>query len=243
MKDNAMQIALILDRSGSMSTIAGATVEGVNAFLAEQKNSPTDVSIRFVQFDDVYEEVYDGKINDAPLLTLSEPTEKSQKQFVPRGWTALLDAIGTTITDVGKRLNDMPESERPDKVVIVIMTDGIENASKQYSMERISEMIQTQRDVYKWQFQFLAANQDAIATASKMSIPMNNAITFNASAAGTRNVVRAASRNVRNFAATGQAATMSYMPEDRAKAMEEDEPASHPSRQDLRPGTPVPAKP
>jgi hypothetical protein len=226
MKDNAMQIALILDRSGSMSTIAGATVEGVNAFLAEQKNSPTDVSIRFVQFDDVYEEVYDGKINDAPLLTLSEPTEKSQKQFVPRGWTALLDAIGTTITDVGKRLNDMPESERPTKVVVVIMTDGMENRSKKYSQDQIANLIQQQRDVYKWEFQYLGANQDAIATADKMHIPFANAVTFAASAVGTMNVMRSASRNVRNYGITGQAATMDYSAEDRAKAMEEDKPAT-----------------
>jgi hypothetical protein len=223
MKDNAMQIALILDRSGSMGSIADATVEGVNAFLAEQKNSSTEVSLRFVQFDDVYEEIYDGTIDQAPLLTVMKPVTDKQRQFVPRGWTALLDAIGKTVTDVGDRLAALPEEERPAKVVVVIMTDGHENRSKQYTLDQIADLIQQQRDVYKWEFQYLGANQDAIEEAAKYNIPAVNAVTFTASTAGTRNVMDSVTRNVRNYGVTGQSVCMSFVDEDRTGALKPDD--------------------
>ncbi len=219
-----MQILLILDRSGSMSAIAQATVEGINSFLAEQKNSTADVSIRFVQFDDVYEEVYDGKLDKAPLMTLSAPVGENQKQFVPRGWTALLDAIGTSISDIGKRLSDLPEEERPAKVAVVIMTDGMENKSKKYNRDQIANLIQQQRDVYKWEFQYLGANQDAIGEAAKYNIPAVNAVTFVASPAATTNVMRAVSRNVSNYGVTGQSLCMNFDAKDRRRAMVGDHP-------------------
>jgi len=225
MKENAMQIALILDRSGSMSTIAGATVEGVNAFMTGQKNGSTDVSIRFVQFDDLYEEVYDGKIHDVPLLTIGKPQGDNQRQFVPRGWTALLDAIGKTVTDVGKRLSELPEEERPAKVVVVIMTDGHENRSKQYTLDQIAALIQQQRDVYKWEFQYLGANQDAIEVAAQFNIPAWNAVTYKASNAGTQSVMSSVARNVQNYGATGQSMCMAFDDVDRSAAAQEDLPA------------------
>lgn len=228
MKENAMQIALILDRSGSMGDIKEATVEGVNAFLAEQKSAPTETSIRFVQFDDEYETVYVGPVTLAPQLTLDKQPSAGHVRFEPRGSTALLYAIGRTVDELGKSLEAMPETERPAKVVVAIMTDGYENASHtlkpHYDMAKIAEMIRVQRDMYQWQFLFLGANQDAIATASEMNIPAVNAINFAASTVGTGNVMRATSRNVRNYGVTGQSATMSYMAEDRAAAMQKDEP-------------------
>ena len=247
MKENAMQIALILDRSGSMSVIAAATVEGVNAFLAEQKNAATETSIRFVQFDDQYEEVYNGAIDKAPLLTLAEKPAGGESRYQPRGWTALLDAIGVTVTEMGHRLEALPEAERPAKVVVVIMTDGHENRSKKYKLDQIADLIRQQRDVYKWEFQYLGANQDAIHEAAKYNIPADNAVTFAHSAAGTRNVVAAASRNVRSYGATGQSVCMSFMAEDRARALEEDQPENRPGTTpavtDLPLGTPEQAKP
>jgi hypothetical protein len=225
MRDELTQIALILDRSGSMGSIAGATVEGVNAFVAEQQKAPGEALLYFVQFDDVYERVYDGSIQNAPLLTLAKTLNVREHRFQPRGWTALLDAIGTTLDDVGKRLGEMPEAERPGKVVVVIMTDGMENKSKKFTRDRIAEMIALQRDVYKWQFQFLGANQDAIQEAAKYNIPAANAVSFASTATGTGNVIRAMSINLTNYRVSGQARAMSYSPEDRAKAMAEDRPA------------------
>jgi len=222
MKENAMQIALILDRSGSMGVIAAATVEGVNAFLAEQKKTPAETAIRFVQFDDQFEEVYDGKIDQAPLLTLSDTPAAEQRRYQPRGWTRLLDAMGNTIDDLGKRLSAMPETDRPGKVVVVTMTDGHENDSQQYKRRQVAEMIARQRDVYKWEFLFLGANQDAIEEAAKYNIPAGNAINFAANAAGTRNVMRSTSRNLATYAVTGQSISLNYLAEDRTKAMEDD---------------------
>ena len=229
MKDNAMQIAFILDRSGSMGKIAAGTVEGVNAFLAEQKNATTETSIRFVQFDNEYEDVYNGKIDQAPLLTLSEKPGEGEVRFQPRGSTALLYAIGHTMDELGKSLEAMPEADRPAKVVVVIMTDGYENASEfmkpVYDMAKIAEMIRVQRSVYNWQFQFLGANQDAIATAAKMNISGTNAISYFASNTGTSNVMRAAATNVHNYGVTGQCVCMDFSDEERGAAMEKDEPA------------------
>lgn len=229
MNDNATQITLILDRSGSMGAIMDATVEGVNAFLAEQQKAAGEALLYFVQFDDQYDHVYDGDMQGAPLLTLAEKPDKNHHRYEPRGITALLDAIGRTIEDLGKRLEKMPEPERPAKVVVVIMTDGLENASKHYKLRQIADMIAHQRDVYKWQFQYLGANQDAITEAGKFGIPASHANTFRASTMGTRNAVRAMSSNISSFRETGDVAAMNYSPEARAAAMEEDEPVPHPS--------------
>ena len=222
MKENAMQIAFILDRSGSMGSIAEATVEGVNAFLEEQKNSPTETSIQFVQFDDLYEEIYDGKIDQVPFLSMAKPGTDQQRQFVPRGWTALLDAMGRAMTEMGERLSALSEEERQAKVVVVIMTDGQENSSKKYTRDQIATLIQQQRDVYKWEFQYLGANQDAIEVAAQYNIPRQNAVTYRASDAGTKNVMRAASNKIYSYGVTGQSLAMNFDDTDREAAMEFD---------------------
>lgn len=224
MRDNLTQIALILDRSGSMGSIAGAAVEGVNAFVTEQRKAPGEARFYFVQFDDVYERVYDGEMRTAPLLTLAETAKAGEHRFQPRGWTALLDAVGATIEDVGKRLTEMPETERPGKVVVVIMTDGMENKSRKFTRGRIAEMIALQRDVYKWQFQFLGANQDAIQEAAKYNIPAANAVSFASSDTGTRSAIGAMAMNVSKYRASGQTAALDYSAEERGKAMAEDDP-------------------
>jgi hypothetical protein len=221
MKENAMHIAMILDRSGSMSSIQEATVEGVNAFLAEQRQSTAEVSLLLVQFDDQYEKVFSGPIAAAPFLTLSENPASNQVRFQPRGMTALLDAMGRTMDEVGKSLAALAEDQRPAKVVIVTMTDGAENSSKHFTLHQIANKIQQQRDVYKWEFQFLAANQDAIATAAAMNIPMGNAITYTASAQGARNVIAAIGRNLTSYARPGAPMPM-FSGLDRAAAVEQE---------------------
>jgi hypothetical protein len=144
--------------------------------------------------------------------------------------TALLDAMGRTIDDLGRTLAALPENERPGKVLIVTMTDGLENQSKTYNLQQIADLIQRQREVYKWEFQFLAANQDAIATASKFNIPATQAISYAPSAAGTRNVMASASRNIRNYAEDFAAPMAAFTPDDRAAAMETAAVPSVPSR-------------
>jgi hypothetical protein len=169
-------ITVILDRSGSMSSIREATIEGFDGFVATQKGLGDNACLSLVQFDDKYENVW----NRLPLSSV--PSIKDI--FQPRGCTALLDAIGKTIKETGERLSKMREKDRPDKVIFVIITDGFENASREYGRTKIFDMITHQRDKYNWDFVFLAANQDAIATAAAMGIDSGWAATFNASPSG-----------------------------------------------------------
>jgi hypothetical protein len=116
--------------------------------------------------------------------------------YVPRGMTALLDAVGRTIDDVGARLAATPEAERPAKVIVAILTDGQENASRDYTFAKVSAMIKHQQEKYSWEFLFLAANQDAIAAAGALSIHAKDAIAFQATGQGIRNANMVVSERV-----------------------------------------------
>lgn len=177
-------ITLVLDRSGSMGSVKAATIEAFNGFLQSQRGGAGSARLTLVQFDDQYELLYTARLlQAAPLLT--------DQSYQPRGSTALLDAMGRTIVATGDRLKVLPEQERPGTVMFVTLTDGFENASREYTLPRINEMIAHQRDRYSWQFVFLGANQDAIATAAKMGIGAAQALTFSHSPVGTRACVDA----------------------------------------------------
>jgi hypothetical protein len=221
MKDAFTRLALILDRSGSMASIDEATVAGVNRFIEEQKQVPGTATLKLVQFDDVYEEVFDSPIADAPELTLSKTPRSGQKTYEPRGSTALLDAVGRTITELGSGLAAIPEGERPSKVIVIIMTDGLENASKVFTAPQVLDLIVQQRDIYKWDFVYLGANQDAIATAAKMGIAAASAMPYAANSAATTNAVNATSAAVRRSRTTGQ--NVSYTSRERTAAVVEDD--------------------
>jgi len=178
MKTDLTDISVVLDRSGSMQSVRNDTIGGFNAFLKTQKEAPGEALFTLVQFDDQYEVVYSGKnIKDVPDLT--------EKTFVPRGMTALLDAIGRTINATGSRLATMPEDERPSKVIFVILTDGDENASKELTKEKVNELIKHQTEAYQWDFVFLGANQDAIKAGASMGIMAGNSMSYAANAKGT----------------------------------------------------------
>ena len=181
MKLNHTHIAVILDRSGSMESMARGAISGYNEFLAAQqatvddRGQPIPATFTLVLFDHEYLLVHHAEdIQVARPLTL--------ETFVPRGSTALLDAIGRTIDDIGAELAAMPEAARPSKVIIAILTDGEENASSRYSMVDIKQRITHQTAKYNWEFLFLGANQDAIATAAQMGIQASKAATFVADA-------------------------------------------------------------
>lgn len=212
MKANFTRIAVILDRSGSMGSCRESTVAGFNTFIVEQKKLPGTATVKLVQFDNEYETVFDVPLQDAPELT--------QLTFVPRGSTALLDAQGRTIIELGNELEKMPESERPSKVIVVTLTDGEENASKEFTRAKIAEMIKHQRDNYQWDFVFLGANQDAVKVAASMNIPMASAMTYSTSRAG----VQASMRAVSNYVGASRGGFHSaFSVDDRLKSMEEDE--------------------
>lgn len=207
MKDKT-DITIILDRSGSMNSVKDDTIGGFNNFLEEQQKIEGEAVLSLVQFDDQYDVVYlDKDINSADKLT--------DETFQPRGMTALFDAVGRTINSVGQRLVSLPETERPNKVLLVIMTDGFENASVEYNAERVSEMIKTQRNVYSWEFMFIGANQDAVLSAQQIGIPMQAALTYAANEQGTRAAFGSMAKKVANYRVSNLAAVLHFDDSDR----------------------------
>ncbi len=160
MRTDLTDITLVVDRSGSMGSVREDAEGGVNAFIAEQAKQPGEAMLTLVQFDTEYEFVHRG----VPVV------EVPKYELVPRGMTALLDAVGRAVNETGERLANMPEQDRPGLVVVVVMTDGLENSSREFTKKQLQQMIEHQQDVYDWQFTFLGANQDAFAEASAMGI-------------------------------------------------------------------------
>src|SRR5262245_6947114 len=158
MNSNMTDLTIVLDRSGSMQACRDDAEVGLNAFVEKQKQRPGDCWFTLVQFDTEYEFVHKAtRIQDVPPHKLQ-----------PRGATALLDAVGRAIVETGERLKAMAEADRPGLVAMVVITDGHENSSRDYTKTKIKEMIEHQTNVYKWQFTFLGANQDAFAEAGAM---------------------------------------------------------------------------
>lgn len=177
-----------------MGCLRNAAIEGFNEFLQAQQKAEGEAWLTLIQFDDQYE-VW------ARAVPVREVKPLDHSTYQPRGSTALLDAIGRTIDEAGRRLAELPEAERPGKVIVAIMTDGLENASARYSHREIAKMIAHQRSKYSWEFLFLGANQDAIATASSLNISARDAATYAPSAAGTSASYRAMSRKMASMRA------------------------------------------
>ena len=184
------ELAYILDRSGSMASMQEPAVAAFNQFVKDQLDVPGEARLTLVQFDDQYE---------VPISAL--PVEKVPKltaaTYTPRGSTALLDAIGRTIKETDRRLQALPETERPTKVILVIFTDGMENASQEYTSRHISDLIALYRKEKGWEFIFLAANQDAIATATAMQMDASLSSNVDFKRSSIRSTGSAMSRKVR----------------------------------------------
>lgn len=242
-------ITLILDESGSMQSLISATVEGYNEFLKSQRGLCEQDRFSLLKFSgmgipklsngaDLYRLDDVAKIalsrvgwlcqaiplSNAPLMTAEGAAPKmGEYVFKPSGSTPLLDAIAFAIISNGVRFEAMPEGERPQRVVVVIITDGEENSSVSFSRyergyERIAEMIQHQKDVYNWTFVFLAANQDAIASASRISITPDAAINYLPVADSAQAAYRVASAAVLRVR-SGEAA--SFTEEERARLVKQ----------------------
>ncbi len=213
MKKNYTKIVVILDRSGSMDKVKNATIEGFNSFIKDQSLIPGECDISLYQFDDQYEIVYENRnIKDAPYL--------DNKTFVPRGWTALLDAIGRTINSLGNQLSRIKESNRPSKVIVVIQTDGEENRSKEFKLNDIFEMISHQKNKYNWEFVFLGANQDAIKNAARMGIDSSSSITYANNIIGTSSLYKSLNDNIADMR-LGRKATFEFTSDQRAEQEKE----------------------
>lgn len=176
---NLTEMVFILDRSGSMSGLETDTIGGYNSMLEKQRKEVGDAVVTTVLFDDRYEMLHDrvaiGKIKDI-----------TNKEYFARGMTGLLDAIGKTINHVGNRHKNALDSEVPSKTMVVIITDGFENSSKEYSLLQVKQMIERQKEKYGWEFLFLGANIDAVSTAASFGISSDRAVTYEADGEGTR---------------------------------------------------------
>lgn len=197
MKKDLTEIIFILDRSGSMGSLADDTIGGYNAFLDSQRQETGEAQVTTVLFDDQYELLHNG-------VDIKQIRPITCKEYFARGTTALLDAIGKTINDVGKRLNNTDENERPQKVIMVITTDGMENASREFSYKQISEMITHQQERYSWEFLFLGANIDAAKEAEILGISAKQSANYVASAIGTQALFGAVAQGISSYRDTGR---------------------------------------
>jgi hypothetical protein len=210
-KPDYTHIAVILDRTGSMESIRDDTIGGFNAFISEQKQQPNKATLTLVQFDsqDPYEVIQQVKpIKEVPELT--------RETYVPRASTPLLDAIGRGINDLEKCLADMKEDARPTKVVFVVITDGQENASREFRRDQILKMIQNKEKQYGWQFVFLSADLDAINDAMAQGFQPTAAMAFDQTGAGVKNAWASVSQNIANYRSS-KAKDVSFSDEDRNK--------------------------
>ena len=182
MKKGLTELVFILDRSGSMSGLESDTIGGYNSTLMKQREAKGECHITTVLFDDQYELIHD-RIN---IKAISQITEK---EYFVRGSTALVDAIGKTIHKIGNAQKYTADEYRAEKVVFVIITDGLENASREYSSSQIKHMIERQKERYGWEFIFLGANIDAVETAAQYGIGANRAQNFHADSIGIDRVM------------------------------------------------------
>ncbi len=178
MKKNLTELVMILDRSGSMGGLESDTIGGYNSMLRKQREAEGEVLVSTVLFDNVSEVLYDR----IPLRDMPEMTEK---EYFVRGCTALLDAIGGAIHHIGNVHKYAREEDRPEKTIFVITTDGMENASRRYSYEKVKQMVERQKEKYGWEFLFLGANIDAIETAGRFGIAPDRAANYNSDHEGT----------------------------------------------------------
>ena len=169
MCENLTDMTVVLDRSGSMQQCKADAEVGLNAFVRQQAAQPGQAIFSLVQFDNVYEYVHRG-VNlkkEIPICSI-----------VPRHGTALLDAVGRALIETNERLRNIPENNRPDLVTFLIITDGEENSSQKFTKDRVKEMIEYQHTAYKWEFNFLGANQDAFAEAGGIGIDSSSSMDF-----------------------------------------------------------------
>ena len=179
MKKGLTELVFILDRSGSMSGLEGDTIGGFNAMIEKQKKADGEAFVSTVLFDNESVVIHDRvDVRKVKLLT--------EEDYSVRGCTALLDAIGKAIHHIGNVHKYAREEDRPERTLFVITTDGMENASHRYTAQQVKQKIERQKEKYGWEFIFLGANMDAVATARRFGIGENRAVTYHSDHEGTR---------------------------------------------------------
>jgi uncharacterized protein YegL len=216
MRTDLTDITIVLDRSGSMGSCRKSAEDGLNEFVSKQKQQPGKANFTLVMFDDQYEVPFRAvPIGEVPTCELK-----------PRGMTALHDAIGKAITETGERLRQTSENDRPGLVIFVVITDGGENSSREFSGAKIAEMIKHQETKYNWQFTYLGANQDAIATGGGLGFSPDKTADYKTNQKnmrGTYNTLSAKVSGARGMSMAGLPVedALSYNATDRAAMTEE----------------------
>ena len=188
MRKGLTAIAVILDKSGSMHSLASDTIGNFNKFLAEQKAFPGEAVFTLAAFNSEHDLVHDFiPINDVPNL--------NETTYSPSGGTALLDSLGKTIDAVGKKLSAMPEEDRASKVIVLVITDGQENSSTDYTDAQVKSMVEHQQSKYSWEFMFFGASMDQIAAGHALGVSKGNTMGYVATAAGVQDLYNNISRS------------------------------------------------
>jgi Mg-chelatase subunit ChlD len=202
-------LVLLVDRSGSMQTIREDMEGGIKALLEEQAAEPGVCLVTLAQFDTEYEVLYRA----VPVAELDG------YQLTPRGSTALLDAIGRTLGEVKDHLDARPADERPDQVVFAVVTDGLENSSREWSRDQVMAAVKTQVEA-GWHFTFLGANQDAIQEGGALGVAAGASLTWNAAPQASRAAMHSLSSAVGRLR-RGEAASVTYTDDERRTAKDE----------------------
>ncbi len=192
MNKNLTEIVYILDRSGSMGGLEADTIGGFNSMMEKQKKADGEAVVSTVLFDDVCEVLHDR----VPLDKVEKMTDQ---QYYVRGCTALLDAVGGAIHHIGNIHKYAREEDRPAKTIFVITTDGMENASKNYSYDKIQKMVKKQQKKFGWEFIFIGANIDAYAEAQRLGVRKDRAVNYVHDEIGTAKVYAGVSKAVCGF--------------------------------------------
>lgn len=204
MNSNLTEVVVILDRSGSMASCHEETERGLNSFIAEQKTIPGDVNFSLYTFN--------GTVS---RQCYREPIRNTKKfSFEPTGGTALYDAIGQAIDEIGNSLNNEPEGNRPSMVTVMILTDGEENSSNIYNRQQIKEMIERQQNVYSWNFTFFGANQDAVLKGTELGVSKMSAVTY--CTGKVEDVLRTYSDKMSGCRIAGSSAGLNYTDTEKA---------------------------
>lgn len=196
MKNNFIELVFILDRSGSMSGLEKDTIGGFNSMLEKQKAADGECRITTVLFDNNYTLLHDR-------IDIRAVSPMTDEEYFVGGSTALLDAVGRTINKLVNVQKSTAEDFRAEKVMFVIITDGEENSSREYSADKVREMIEREKTEYDWEFIFLGANIDAVQTASRFGISADRAVDYVPDGEGTRLNYEAMAETIACFRESG----------------------------------------
>lgn len=188
MKENLTELVFVVDKSGSMSPLVSDTIGGYNGVLKEQRGKEGEILVTTYLFNQEHEKIC-GRVS------IRDAAEMTEKEYRPGGMTALMDALGEALVYTSQEQDKMPEEEKPANTLFVVITDGLENASREYSSDTIKTMIKD-KQALGWQFIFLGANIDAVETAAKYGVDASSAVDYHADAGGMKVAYDAVSRGV-----------------------------------------------